>query len=381
MASSESTQHYAHEAEATRERLAHNLDELSDRLTLGQVFDEVMTYTTGGGGTFMRAFSNATRQNPVPSLLIGAGCLMFLSEKLGLNRRMARRMDGDGWGDAALPTDETDEYASSAAAAIDRSTDRAAHTGARARRLKDSATSGGRRAADFASAQGRKVSDATRQGAAAVGDAMSAATDTAKSTAQDMRDRAADAASQAAEGAQSMAETAQEYSSAMGQQAYDLAASAQERAMRATTNLKDAAVSFIYEQPLLCAAMGVAVGAAIAAMLPSTQTEDELMGETSDSVKAVLGEAASDQFKTTKDAAGAVLRETKAAAEREGLTPTAAGEAMRSVGEKAKNVAQQAASAGSSQMENRTSQMGQSPSGRESTKPSEDFPAGGPERK
>jgi hypothetical protein len=74
------------EAEHTRRRLAENLDELSDRLTPGQVFHEMLTYSRAGGGTFLSAFSNAMRQNPLPSLLIGAGCMMFLPEKWACGR-------------------------------------------------------------------------------------------------------------------------------------------------------------------------------------------------------------------------------------------------------------------------------------------------------
>ena len=79
-----SARDYEREAEHTRQRLAENLDQLTDRLTPGQVFDEVLTYSRAGGGTFYRALSNAMRDNPMPSLLIGAGCMMFLSEKMGL---------------------------------------------------------------------------------------------------------------------------------------------------------------------------------------------------------------------------------------------------------------------------------------------------------
>jgi len=38
--------------ELTRRRLADHLDELSDRLTPGQVFDEMLSYSRAGGGTF-----------------------------------------------------------------------------------------------------------------------------------------------------------------------------------------------------------------------------------------------------------------------------------------------------------------------------------------
>lgn len=88
---------YQREAEQARQRLANNLNELSDRLTRGQVFDEMLTYSRAGGGTFFRAFSNAMRENPLPSLMIGAGCMMFLSEKMGL---MSGRANG-GRGRAA----------------------------------------------------------------------------------------------------------------------------------------------------------------------------------------------------------------------------------------------------------------------------------------
>ncbi len=84
---------YEREAEHTRRRLAQNLDELSDRLTPGQVFDEMLTYSRAGSGTVFRAFSNAMRENPLPSLLIGAGCMMFLSEKIGLRAGQWRQAD------------------------------------------------------------------------------------------------------------------------------------------------------------------------------------------------------------------------------------------------------------------------------------------------
>ena len=81
------TRHYEREAEATRNSLASSLNDINERLTPGQLFDEVLTYAKGGGGTFARAFSNAVRENPLPSLLIGTGFMMFLSERTGITRR------------------------------------------------------------------------------------------------------------------------------------------------------------------------------------------------------------------------------------------------------------------------------------------------------
>jgi hypothetical protein len=52
------------------------------------------SYGRGGGGSFLRAFTIAARQNPIPALLIGAGCAMFMAEKTGLTQRLAARAKG-----------------------------------------------------------------------------------------------------------------------------------------------------------------------------------------------------------------------------------------------------------------------------------------------
>ena len=102
-----SSRDYEREAEATRSRLAKNLAELSDRLTPGQVLDEVLTYTRSGGGSFMGSLGSAARQNPIPTLLGGAGCVMFMAERMGLmgsgsnGRRRAGRRGNGGEGEYA----------------------------------------------------------------------------------------------------------------------------------------------------------------------------------------------------------------------------------------------------------------------------------------
>lgn len=326
-----SSSHYAHEAEVTRDRLARNFDELSDRLTPGQVFDEMLTYARGGGGTLMRTFSNAARENPIPSLLIGAGCMMFLSEKLGLNRMKT--------------TQSNAEYERGAARRV------ADATVGGAKRMKDATVSGLRGAADFASDQTAAASEGAQQGAAEVGDSTAAASERIKGGARDLQDRLSDSASQLVDSGRTMAGAVQDYTRGLGDQASDTAAMAQRRAMRASAKLKDGAASFIHEQPLLCAAMGVAFGAALAALLPSTETEDEMLGEARDSVKSALGDAGSQQFETLKGAAGAVMEEAKMGAEREGLTSDGLADAVRNVGEKVKNVAADVGDIGSLQVE------------------------------
>jgi len=82
----QSSRHYETEAEAIRYRLVQSLAELRDRLTPDQLFNEMMIYTRGGIGTFFRALSNAARENPLSTFLIGAGCMMFVLGKMGMSR-------------------------------------------------------------------------------------------------------------------------------------------------------------------------------------------------------------------------------------------------------------------------------------------------------
>src|SRR5207253_6101305 len=95
-------------------------------------------------------------------------------------------------------------------------------------------------------------------------------------------------------------------------------------------------------------------GAAIAAALPSTDTEDELMGEASDAVKDKMGEVASEQLESAKAAAGKAAQAAGTAALREGLSGSGAADIARGVGERVKRVVTEAASAGTSEFRSRT---------------------------
>jgi len=73
-------------------------------------------------------------------------------------------------------------------------------------------------------------------------------------------------------------------------------------------------------------------------VLPRTRTEDQFLGETSDAVKDTVAGAAAEQFQHAKEATGRVVEQVKNVAEKEGLSATAAADAVRDVGEKVKKV-------------------------------------------
>ena len=182
-----SSRDYQREAEATRKRLASSLDELNDRLTPGQVFDEFLTYAKGGGGTFFRALSNASRASPIPTLLIGAGCMMFLSEKLGLIRSVA---PGNGEPRETLggAPRTVSEGRWQGTEAVSRAANRGASS---ARGVADAIRDQGQNAASFVGAQASNVAGVAKAGAAAVGDTLSGAAESVREGASDLRDKVA----------------------------------------------------------------------------------------------------------------------------------------------------------------------------------------------
>jgi ElaB/YqjD/DUF883 family membrane-anchored ribosome-binding protein len=339
------TWRYERDAEQTRHRLAAGLDELNNRMSPGQVFDEMLTYARGGSGTFFRALSNASRDNPVPSLLIAAGAMMFLSEKMGLNRYIGPRShDANG-----APSHRADVRNSSARAG-DAASSAVSTAASGVRTAADSVSSGARIAAGYAGEQVSNVADSVRKGAEAVGGTVSSAAQQAREAVHDLRDQASDTGEKIKRGAQSLSESVQDYSAAARDQVANAAEQATQETIRSARQAKDTIVSFVHEQPLLSAAIGLAVGAAIAAILPSTETEDELMGEKADAVKEAVGEVASDQFQKAKTAAGTVAQEAMSAAQREGLGTSQIANAAKEVGEKVKTVVSESAAVAESEI-------------------------------
>ena len=92
------------------------------------------------------------------------------------------------------------------------------------------------------------------------------------------------------------------------------------------------------QQPLLLGAVGLAIGAGIAASMRTSETEDRLMGGTADTVRQSAGKLWSETTKRGADIASKGFEEAKA----QGLTPEAAGDAVRSVASKVAGVVDRA---------------------------------------
>ncbi|MBZ9848023.1 DUF3618 domain-containing protein [Mesorhizobium sp. CA14] len=125
------------------------------------------------------------------------------------------------------------------------------------------------------------------------------------STASDAAGSVAEAARGAAGTVSGMASEAAGTVSNMASSAADTLASSAAAAADMATSASRSAHSLLQDQPLAAAAIGLAIGAAIGAMLPHTEVEDERLG----AYRERLGETAQDTLKEGLDAAKQVAAE------------------------------------------------------------------------
>jgi hypothetical protein len=260
---------YESEAEGKRESLAGTLAALHDRLTVGQVVDEVLTYAKGTSGTFRIAMTNAARDNPLPTLLIGTACALLMADKTGLSNRLT----------ASLKRTSTEDEQ------------------------------------PFSEVAHPSESGMLERARATVSNTAGAAAQGARETIHDARDRISGSIT-------AVSDTA---SAAKGQ-----IDELTEQAVRVADQARNKTARVFQEQPLLLAGLGIALGAVVAFLLPRSRIEDRLMGESSDAVRGQVSNTLSQQMDEAKSVAQAVVEEVKVRIEEEGLTSgTVAAEAVR----------------------------------------------------
>jgi hypothetical protein len=160
-----------------------------------------------------------------------------------------------------------------------------------------------------------------RTGADSIGESVTSAKDA-------LRDRSAHAIDSAARFGREYADTAAEYvSSGPGAGA--------EMLDTVRSNLSD----LFRAQPLALSAIGLAIGAGIAAALPPSEVEAAYLGETSDTVKAKATEVAAEQTDRATTVAQNVMEAVAEEARKEGLTVEGAKEAAGDISAKVGRVA------------------------------------------
>ena len=165
-----------------------------------------------------------------------------------------------------------------------------------------------------------RVSDAAHH----VGDAVAAGAENTATRLHDAASAGFEALSPNGDGARSMVPTDRESGATSGGVGQGLGNSLQQ-------NL----TGTLGRQPLLLGVIGLAIGAGLASALPSTEIEQDLMGEAGAKVKDRLQQAA--EF--TSERAQNILDDVKKEVAAQGLTPAAAKEGLKGLAQKAKSVA------------------------------------------
>jgi len=271
------------EAEARRAQLEETFDELRARVTPGHVLDQLVDYATDSGGTdFFRNLRDQTVANPLALGMVGAGLAWLMLS----NGKEARRRYGTPYRSRIRSyfADARERAGSAAGEAGDR--DRAAEAAHRASEAVGSIGATARTAKDAALETASQWREA----------AGSAASSLRESRVSDTRAAFGGAASAVYGG---VAHSAGRTTAGMKTFARGAAATSQDM------------LDFCRDQPLVLAGLGIALGAAVGAALPSTEKEDQLMGDVSDEIKGQTRALAKGQYEKSKSTAEAVIDEVQ----------------------------------------------------------------------
>jgi hypothetical protein len=144
-------------------------------------------------------------------------------------------------------------------------------------------------------------------------------------------DRVSDAANYVSDVKDRVADTASSYANSVSDYASDAAQSLSDQSLRlkqqAQSSLQSGMERMLREQPLAVAILGVAAGAAVAAVLPTTGVENQALG----GAREALADAADKVGETVMEAAGAAGERLKTVAAERGFTQDGLKEVARDV--------------------------------------------------
>jgi len=338
----------------TRGRMDATLDELGSRLTARSVIHTLLDIweakhpeTAQGEArtkTVYTALSNQIshqiKENPVPSLLVGAGLVWALLDRhrehddreyveLGNRRYRVRPSHSSGPVGAMSGTPVTEyeyepveyEEIHHGPSMIDRAKERLQHG-------KDAISD----AASAAKERLTGIKDSARDRVAGAGETVRDQASTLGSATRDQVSGIGDVAHDAAEATRLRARQAYERGRYASRQVGESVRSGYDTGVHQFT----AAVN---EYPLLVGLGFAALGAAFGALMPHTRKEDELLGERSDELLDVVKDKTRDTIERGKVVAERVAETALDEAQKQGFTAEAAGQKLTEIASKVGDVA------------------------------------------
>jgi hypothetical protein len=265
-----------------REQIADTAEDIRYKVSPENIKAEVSGFISHKTHGWMDALKQQAMDNPMQAIAAGTAVAV---PAMRLARGFPLPLLMIGAGLALSSKTVRDRAAEAAAPGIDR-----------AREVMDQASE---RAQSFGDDMRQAMSHAERQAADMAGKARETAggmTDAASGMAGDLRDRAAQTADAVANKVRSGMDAASEIAKEKMEQV-------RSTATNAATAAPAAASKVIRDNAALIGGLGVAIGAILAASLPSTRAEASVIGNASDRVKRAAGTAAQSGFEAARDTA------------------------------------------------------------------------------
>lgn len=271
------------EVEEQRQKIESRIGEIRERLSPGQIVDELLSHAGNGGQDFAANLGKTVSNNPLPATLLGISLVWLMS---GQGPKLSAGAD------PARPRAQEYPYAtvSGGMRRIGHAADAAGdwysewEDGA-GKRYKAKSNELGHRASEFIDDAGRKFGGFI---------------DEAGHRVRDFQDEAGNRFDEAAGWASHPFHDLQHgVSQAVDQvanQAQHLGGAARHQVDRTTRMAMD----MFRDQPLVAGALAFAAGAAIGAALPHTEQEDHAIGTVADKVKRQASDAALEAYEEGK---------------------------------------------------------------------------------
>lgn len=278
------------EVNQARARIGEKLETLSNRLSPGELVDQVLGMAREHGGEFTRNLGAQMKNNPVPLIITGIGMSWLM---MASNTRSYSRSRGVPYG---AGYDHSDGYAP-------RYTDGVADYPYNARSSYSNPDDYDRPMGTGTDSSGPNVMDKAKDAMGRVGDRVEDLKDAAREkvdrmsdTLHQKMDRASDAVHQNLDGMHRRMHSNRQHEHFPHQP------------MRSA---QECVTDLFREQPVLAASLGVALGAAIGALLPATEVEEKLMGSVSEQAVSKAQDLASEQYEKVRDTAKEMAENVK----------------------------------------------------------------------
>lgn len=322
----------------TRRRLDETLGALQQRLSPGDMVDQAITYFKEGGGMELtEKLGRSVRENPIPFAMIGVGVGWLVVA--GTRRsepdwdEMADTRYGNGTGyrpyaygaaTSGTPARHTMPYQ---AAAYDDLAIKATEAGRRVERRVDETEDAFAERVHTAKGAVLGITRNVGEAAASFRERVEAALASAAEQVRRVADQAQDAVSDVGSGAAHLAGDIAERGQAglrnlydYGQQAAHSVRHRADHAAARTRQLGSRTANYLQEQPLLLGALGVALGAGLGLLLPTSRYEREVIRDVRRGLRDEAEEAVHEVKFRAARVAETVLDTARDASRREGLT-------------------------------------------------------------